>query len=192
MASDHRLKLLTQLAEYSSDYPVELTFRDRFVDLINSYDNCFERSLLSGHITGSAWIVDQDMTHAFLTHHAKLNRWLQPGGHADGDENVARVALKEALEETGMEGLSLYAEQFFDLDIHPIPERKGVPEHEHFDIRYMIIADRAQRFEVSEESHDLAWIPMEKVAEYTGSNDSILRMVEKTMELRRKMSSRTY
>ena len=191
MSSD-RSNLLTQLVQYQSDYAVELSFRDRFVDLINQHNNCFERSLLIGHITGSAWIVDQEMSHAFLTHHAKLNRWLQPGGHADGDENVARVALKEALEETGMEGLRLYSEQFFDLDIHPIPERKGVPEHEHFDIRYLIMADRTQRFEVSEESHDLAWIPMEKVGEYTGHNNSILRMVEKTLELRGKMSSHTY
>ena len=192
MASDDRQKLLVELGSYYSEYPEELTFRDRFVQLIEGHDNCFERSLLKGHITGSAWIVNPEMTHAFLTHHAKLDKWLQPGGHADGDENVARVAMKEAEEETGMEDMKLFSAEIFDLDIHPIPERKGVPAHEHFDIRYLIIAGKEQSFEVSEESHDLAWIPMNEMANYTGHNNSILRMVEKTSVLRGKMSSRAY
>lgn len=191
MVSD-REKLLAELSQYASAYPEELAFRDRFVQLIETHDNCFERSLLLGHITGSAWVVNPEMTHAFLTHHAKLNKWLQPGGHADGDENVARVAMKEAEEETGMADLKLHSPLIFDLDIHPIPERKGIPAHEHFDIRYLILANKDQSYEVSEESHDLAWIPMDDLANYTGHNNSILRMVEKTNVLSGKMSSRTY
>ena len=184
--------LLAELEQYQSEYAEELVFRDRFTALIQNHENAFERSLLKGHITGSAWIVNPEMTHAFLTHHAKLNKWLQPGGHAGGDECVARVAMKEAEEETGMESLRLHSSQIFDLDIHPIPERKGIPAHEHFDIRYLILADMDQRFVISEESHDLAWIPLEDIAEYTGHNNSILRMVEKTSLFKGKMSSRTY
>lgn len=192
MASDERKQLLARLADYQSDYPAEMAFKDRFITLIQNHDNCFERSLLKGHITGSAWIVDESFGFAFMTHHAKLNRWLQPGGHADGDEHVAGVALKEALEETGMEGLTLFSEEIFDLDIHVIPERKGVPEHEHFDIRYLIKTDRNTPFQISEESNDLAWLPLDKVAEETDANNSILRMVEKTRKITGKMSARTY
>lgn len=192
MASDYRHQLLKELRGYASDYAVELAFRDRFVKLLQEHENCFERSLLTGHITGSAWIVDEEMGHAFLTHHAKLDRWLQPGGHADGDEKVSRVALKEAHEETGMENLNLVSGEIFDLDIHTIPERKDIPGHEHFDIRYLIIAGRDQAYQVSEESHDLTWLPLEKIGDYTGQNNSILRMVEKTIAIKGKMSPRRY
>ncbi len=192
MASDQRRQLLDELAGYESDYPAEMVYKKRFIELIETHENCFERSLLKGHITGSAWIIDESCGYAFMTHHAKLNRWLQPGGHADGDENVSRVALKEALEETGMERLELLSEQIFDLDIHVIPERKGVPEHEHFDIRYVIQVRRGTPFKVSHESNDLAWLPLDKVAAETDENKSILRMVEKTRKMEGKMSARTY
>lgn len=192
MAFDQRGQLLKELTAYKSDYPEEIVYQERFIELLKNHHNCFERSLLTGHITGSAWIIDESYGYAFMTHHAKLNRWLQPGGHADGDENVARVALKEALEETGMEGLKLFSRQIFDLDIHVIPERKGVPEHEHFDIRYVIKTSKDTPFKVSEESNDLAWLPLDRVAEETDENKSILRMVEKTRKMVGKMSARTY
>ena len=179
MASDDRRALVAELEAYQSEYPEELAFRDRFLDLL-SFNNCFTRDLLSGHITGSAWIVNEAYTHAFMTHHAKLNKWLQPGGHADGDEQVGRVALKEALEETGMEGLQLHSRQIFDLDIHTIPERKGVPEHEHFDIRYLIVTSQGTPFKISDESNELAWMSLDDMEAATGGNKSILRMVEKT------------
>lgn len=192
MVSDTRKQLLASLVAYQSSYPVEMAFKERFIQLIENHDNCFERSLLTGHITGSAWMVDKSFSAAFMTHHAKLNRWLQPGGHADGDEDVARVALKEALEETGMSGLKLYTGQIFDLDIHVIPERKGVPQHEHFDIRYLISVDRNTPFQLSDESNELAWLPLEKVVQETDDNKSILRMVEKTKSISGKMSAHTY
>lgn len=192
MASETRRQLLASLTAYKSSYPAEMAFKQRFIGLIESYDNCFERSLLTGHITGSAWIVDESFSAAFMTHHAKLNRWLQPGGHADGDEDVAGVALKEALEETGMSGLKLFTDQIFDLDIHVIPKRKGVQQHEHFDIRYLISVDRNTPFQLSDESNELAWLPLERVAQETDDNKSILRMVEKTKRMWGKMSAHTY
>ncbi|MCE7994380.1 MAG: NUDIX hydrolase [Roseivirga sp.] len=192
MVSDTRKRLLASLVAYESDYPAEMAFKRRFIELIENHDNCFERSLLTRHITGSVWIVDESFSAAFMTHHAKLNRWLQPGGHADGDENVSRVALKEALEETGMAGLKLYSDQIFDLDIHVIPERKGIPQHEHFDIRYLIRVDRNTPFQLSDESNELAWLPLDKAAQETDDNKSILRMVEKTKSISGKMSAHTY
>ena len=191
MASEQRQALISALEAYQSDYAEELVFRDRFLRILG-FENCFTRDLLEGHITGSAWIVNDTFTHAFMTHHAKLNKWLQPGGHADGDEHVGRVALKEALEETGMEGLKLYSTDILDLDIHTIPERKGVPEHEHYDIRFMIVTSLKTPFQLSEESNELAWIPFEELEAATGGNKSILRMVEKTRRFAGYLSSGTY
>jgi 8-oxo-dGTP pyrophosphatase MutT (NUDIX family) len=134
---------------------------------------------MPGHITGSAWIIDEDKTHVLLIHHNNLNRWLQPGGHADGDENVLNVAIREANEETGLLNLTLLTSGVFDLDIHPIPERKGFPSHFHYDVRFLFRASKKDELKISEESSDLKWIKLSEVPALTQNNPSILRMIKK-------------
>lgn len=111
-------------------------------------------------------------------HHAKLNRWLQPGGHADGDENVLRVALKEAEEETGLRKLIVVQMGIFDIDVHRIPERKDFPAHDHYDVRYLLEADDQEAVIVSEESHDVRWIALSELEQYN-TERAILRLKEK-------------
>ena len=173
-----RLTLLQQLENYSSTYTEENVFKNQFIELLQ-HPNAFQRTHLPGHITGSAWIVDASRKKALLIHHAKLNRWLQPGGHADGDENVLRVALREAEEETGVKEYKILLEGIFDLDIHPIPNRKDFPEHLHYDIRYLVQANAVDELILSDESFDVAWINFEELPSLTGNNSSIYRMVEK-------------
>ena len=105
---------------------------------------------------------------------------MQPGGHADGDENVLRVALREAEEETGITRLTVLSDQIFDLDIHTIPTRKDFPEHLHFDIRFLIQANEADPLVVSEESHDVKWISLEELEKYNDET-SILRLKQKLL-----------
>lgn len=173
----HRQPLLDLLTEYRERVPGEAEVTDRFLGFVQAHPACFERSLLIGHITGSAWIVDPTRTQTLLTHHRKLNRWLQPGGHADGDPDVAAVALREAQEESGIEAVRLLRMEIFDLDVHTIPERKGVPEHLHWDVRFLIEAAHLD-YVVSEESNDLAWVPMADIERYS-SEESMLRMRDK-------------
>lgn len=104
-----------------------------FVDFLRE-PQAFLRSNLAGHFTGSAWLVSGDGQRALLMHHRKLNRWLQPGGHADGDTDLARVALREAEEESGLSELVVEPD-IFDLDRHRIPARGEEPEHWHYDAR---------------------------------------------------------
>lgn len=113
-----------------------------------------------------------------LVHHAKLNKWLQPGGHADGDTNVVRVALREANEETGLQNLILSSPEIFDLDIHTIPTRKDFPQHDHYDVRYLIKASTTEKIIVSEESHDVKWVSLSELEVYNNES-SILRMRDK-------------
>jgi 8-oxo-dGTP pyrophosphatase MutT (NUDIX family) len=132
-----------------------------------------------GHVTGSAWIVDAGRNRCLLTHHKKLNRWLQPGGHADGDADIAGVALREAYEESGLANLALVDPEIFDIDIHLIPLRQNEPEHFHYDVRFLIECGDDEGYVISEESHDLAWVPLSQIRTYS-TEYSILRMVKKT------------
>lgn len=178
----YREALIRSITEYQSTYREELAFKKQFLELLG-HPRAFFRDHLPGHITGSSWIVDRTGKFVLLTHHAKLNRWLQPGGHADGQEDVMAVAQREAYEETGLTSLEPAARTIFDLDIHPIPARGEFPEHLHYDIRYLFVANMHEAFTVTEESHDLAWIANEDVAEKSGNNISIMRMIEKAKRI---------
>jgi 8-oxo-dGTP pyrophosphatase MutT (NUDIX family) len=177
-----RADLIQQIECFETSYSEELEFIRPFIELLAS-PRSFHRDHLPGHITGSAWIIDESHTFALLTHHAKLDRWLQPGGHADGDENIIRVCTKEATEETGLQSLKLFSDKIFDIDIHKIPERKGFPEHLHYDVRLLFTASMNEMFIVTSESHDLSWIRLNDIAAKTENNKSMVRMAEKTKKL---------
>lgn len=177
-----REDLLNSLEKYQTDYDDERCFISQFKDLLK-HPRAFYRDHLPGHMTGSAWIVDETGGFVLLTHHAKLNRWLQPGGHADGEENIYEVALKEAKEETGIDNFRLISDALFDIDIHEIPERQGFPAHDHYDVRVLLSADRNTKLIVTDESNALQWVSIDQLAELTGNNFSMLRMAEKAAKL---------
>jgi 8-oxo-dGTP pyrophosphatase MutT (NUDIX family) len=176
----HRNLLIGKLKEHRGIDPHEEAMRLRIIEFVEQYPNCFERSLHIGHITGSAMIVNGLRTKTLLTHHHKLDKWLQLGGHSDGDPNTLNVALREAEEESGVKGIVAVTEKIFDVDVHAIPARKNEPEHFHFDIRFLFEADDTQPLLISKESKDLAWIPLSRIAEYT-TEESVLRMVRKIL-----------
>lgn len=176
--------LAQALGVYLERWPVEADRVAEFLGLLQDPRDPFLRQRLEGHFTGSAWVVGADGRRALLTHHRKLDRWLQPGGHADGDADLARVALREAEEETGVVGLQLEDGVIFDLDRHWIPERDQVPGHWHYDVRYVVRAGADERFVVSAESHDLAWREVEAIAADPASDESMRRMAGKWLARR--------
>lgn len=149
------------------------------------HEDCFERSLLVGHMTGSAWVLNAEGSHVLLTHHRKLNRWLQLGGHADGEPDLLKVALREAWEESGIADIVPLQETPFDIDIHRIPERGAEPAHFHYDVRYLLQAPSHARIQVSEESHAIAWVPLDGLAEREDVDEAMRRMVRKTVAWRK-------
>ena len=138
----------------------------------------YRRERLEGHFTASAWLVGADGRRALLTHHRKLDRWLQPGGHADGDRDLARAALREAEEESGLRDL-VVEPGLFDLDRHWIPGRGGEPGHWHYDARFVVRATGSEDFVVGEESHDLAWRDIDAIAGDPSNDESLRRMARK-------------
>lgn len=170
--------LRRQFAAYAGRWPEEAVETTRFVELLDDAADPFVRERLQGHFTGSAWLVDATGTRVLLTHHRKLGRWLQLGGHADGDRDLAQVALREAGEESGLPGLTVEPD-LFDLDRHWIPERGEVPGHWHYDLRYVVRTGAHEDFVVSEESLDLAWRDIEALATDADADPSLLRMARK-------------
>ena len=171
-------ELPAELDRYRTRWPSEAATVDLFLVLLAEGGEAFRRERLAGHFTASAWVVAADGARTLLTHHRKLGLWLQPGGHADGDTELPRAALKEAEEETGLPGLRIES-GIFDLDRHWIPEHKGVPAHWHYDVRYVVRAGADEAFVVSEESHALAWRDIAELAQEEAADASVRRMARK-------------
>jgi 8-oxo-dGTP pyrophosphatase MutT (NUDIX family) len=178
-----RAALAVALAHYRDQWQGEAETGGLFLQFLQSHDDVFERSHRAGHFTGSAFLVSADGTRVLLMHHRKLDRWLQPGGHADGDPNLAGVALREAQEETGVPGLRVEGD-IFDIDHHRIPLRGAEPEHWHYDVRYVVRAGGDERFVVNGESRALAWRPVTEVAADESLDTSLRRMARKWLALR--------
>lgn len=182
----HRRALNELLRRYAAAWPAEAALAARFAAFVAAHPDCLLRSCVPGHVTASAWIVAPDGARALLTHHRKLGRWLQLGGHVDGEPAVERAALREAEEESGLPGMC--CERWagpelvpLDLDVHPIPARGAEPAHDHWDVRFLLRAP-AGPLVVSAESHDLRWCTPDEVAALTGE-ESVLRLLRKAQRL---------
>lgn len=173
----HRQPILATLAEYRARHPEEAQVVGRFEAFVRAEPRCFHNDCWPGHVTGGAWLLDRDMERVLLTHHKKLGRWLQLGGHCDGDPDPLAVAVREAEEESGLEVVVLDS-RILDLDVHRIPARGSDPAHDHYDVRFLLRAAESDRFTVSEESHELAWVPFDALEGYT-REWSVLRMAQK-------------
>lgn len=153
----HRNNLRKMLEKYAPTDTDEIAYKSQMLDFLDAHEDCFERSLSAGHFTGSCWLVNPDNTKFLLTLHKKIGLWLQLGSHADGDSDLARVALREAYEESGLEHIELVSADIFDLDIHLFSSRKKeVPDHCHFDVRFLLCASD-ENIKISDESDDLRW-----------------------------------
>lgn len=131
-----------------------------------SEPQAFGRNPETSHVTGSAFVLSPDLGSVLLTHHRKLDRWLQLGGHCDGIADVPFVALKEAYEESGLSRIEQMSERVFDVDIHEIPANAKEGAHLHYDVRYLLRAVAGQ-IALSDESNALEWVPLERLHERT-------------------------
>jgi 8-oxo-dGTP pyrophosphatase MutT (NUDIX family) len=140
------------------------------------------RSQALGHLTGSGFVLDAARAHVLLLHHRRLDRWLQPGGHGEGEVEPRLIALREIEEETGLAASDLEPfpdERILDVDVHRIPARPGEPEHAHLDLRYGFVARERASPRLSHESRALRWVPLDALP--ADADDSLRRAVRKLL-----------
>jgi len=179
-------KLLDQVKNFGSKNIENSKVASAFVEFVSSRPNCISdchdfSNEESGHVTASCWLLNPSRDKVLLTHHKKLKRWLQLGGHCSLGETVKQAALREAYEESGIESIQFLSEDIFDLDIHSIPEKKQILHHWHYDVRYQMIA-ASENFQVSDESLNLKWFLIEEIAENNTFDASLVRMAYRTLQ----------
>lgn len=180
----HRQPVLEILAQHVERWPEDAAVAERIRALVERHDDCLKRTCQIGHVTASAWIVSSDRERCLLTHHRKLGRWLQLGGHADGEPDPRVVALSEAREESGMQHFDVFDSHgaaTLDLDVHVIPARAAEPEHEHHDIRFLLVARPDQEIAISDESLDLRWFGWDALP--VEVDESVTRMAARARSL---------
>lgn len=178
MALDTNWDLSAALMAYAQRWPEEGAEAARFLDFARSAPDPYQRTRSDGHFTASCWLVSADGERVLLTHHRKLKRWLQLGGHADGDSDLSQVALREAQEESGLSEL-LPLPEIFDIDAHLIPARGLEAEHVHWDVRFVLRCQGSEAFVVSAESLDLAWVAIAPLCADPSADASLRRMAAK-------------
>lgn len=139
------------------------------IDLI---DDILTRDNEIAHITSSAFVVNKNKDKVLMVHHNIFNSWSWTGGHADGDEDLLHVAIKEVIEETGVKNIRPVSEDILSLDIIPVLGhiRKGkyVSPHLHISVAYLIEADESEPLVVKpDENSGVQWIPLDKIDAYS-------------------------
>ena len=131
-----------------------------------------DRGTAPGHLTASGVVVDAGRSRVLVLRHRKLRRWLQPGGHADGDHELAAVALKEATEETGIEGLAVLVPAIH-LDVHEVDHGDPLGAHRHLDLRFLVAAPPGAVERGNHESTALRWVTPEELRDLSGDADLV-------------------
>lgn len=166
------------LTVYFEKWPHEAPTTAEFSEWVRQGGSLLDRSCLPMHITASAWVVDPIRDVALVVFHRKLAKWIQPGGHADGDADLAGVALREAREETGIASLRLASAEVFDVGITPIAASSNSPEHCHLDVRFRFVADSREDVAESAETAGAMWVDFGQLEAF-GCDAEILRMAAK-------------
>ena len=165
----------------------QVAVRDQILAFCAENPDALHRSCIPGHLTGSALVVNATGDRVLLIHHKKLNRWLQPGGHADGEGNLAHVALKEASEETGILNLQVIPTAI-DVDIHEIPARGADPTHLHHDVRFVVFAPADAQVRPNHETNGALWVEVDD-SDGLIESEEVRRLVHRGLEVAREYRS---
>ncbi len=158
-----RKKLLADLERHVAADAVERAHVAKVIALVTTEDACFARTtFVPGHVTASAYVLDP-AGRLLLHHHRRLDRWLQLGGHDEGELDAVATAAREAREESGLDDIELLSPAILDVDVHSIPAGRSEPAHLHHDIRYVFRTRSPEKIRRDDaESHALEFFSLEE------------------------------
>jgi len=152
------------LSSWQPALPAQRSLREAFLGFLAARPDACQRSCAPGHITASAVVLSSSGSEVLLTLHPRVGAWLQLGGHCEpADETLAGAALREATEESGIDGLTISPVPVH-VDVHPITCSLGIPTR-HFDVRFAVRAPAGATPVRSDESLDLRWWPVDALPE---------------------------
>ena len=181
-----REKLKISLEEFTPFNRQEEKDRRTMLNLLKQED-IFRRSNLVGHFTASAWVVNGSGTKVLMAYHNLYNSWSWLGGHADGEEDLSKVALREVKEESGVKSVKLLSPKIYSAEILPVEghEKHGeyVPCHLHYNVTYLMQADENRHLTVKpDENSGVAWFGLEEVYEKSTEKWFVERIYKKLNE----------
>lgn len=173
------LDLLKEVRNHKCYDKHEEESKEKIIDFLQNYSNCFSRKNFYGHITAGGFVADKN-GNILLNHHKSLDMWFQFGGHCDDNPNILEVAKREIFEEAGLTDIKQVG-NLFDLSycVNPGSVKKNEPKHYHFDINFLFLTDNHD-FQISDESIEIKWVTIEEAKELIDPNDvAMIRMVDK-------------
>lgn len=170
-------RLAVELQAYEPTCAQELGDRAAMISCLPAFSDILDRNLVA-HFTGSAWIVNKERTKVLMVYHNLYQSWSWTGGHADGEADLLAVAMREAVEETGVSQVMPVFDGIFALDVLPVWShvRRGVfvPSHLHLNAAYLLEADEADALSVcADENSGVAWIPLDEVHAHVSEPDML-------------------
>ncbi|OBH39922.1 NUDIX hydrolase [Mycobacterium intracellulare] len=154
------------------------SLRHAVLAFVAARDDACRRECVPGHVTASALVLDDAGDRVLLTLHRRLGRWVQLGGHCDeGDADIVAAALREATEESGVDGLRM-APELAAVHVHPVVCSLGVPTR-HLDLQFVARAPAGARIAISDESEDLRWWPADALPE--GTDHALAYLVSRAL-----------
>lgn len=170
---------IDQIKEYTPYNEQEEADKKLILNAINNYDNLLSRENTIAHITSSGYIVNKERTKVLMIHHNIYKTWAWTGGHADGDDDLLHVAIKEAVEETGVKNFTPVTNEILSLDVLPvighIKRGKYVSAHLHLSVAYLLEASEDEELFIKEdENSGVKWIPIDEIDKYSNEPDMII------------------
>ena len=160
------MRLASEIEKYIPVNEQEENDKKVILDYMKKNLDCFTRENQIAHFTTSIWTVNKERTKTLMVYHKIYDSWSWIGGHADGEEDLAKVALRELKEETGVDYAVLVSKDIFSLEILTVDghmkKGKYVPSHLHFNVTYLAEAEEGQMLTVNEEENKgVKWFSFE-------------------------------
>ena len=191
-SAGNRAELTEAIRAFRPENEQEEADKKGILAFLAANENAFTRDNTIAHMTASAWVVNHDRTKVLMVYHRIYDSWSWTGGHADGEENLLAVALREVTEETGVSSVTPVSDDIFSLEILTVDghEKHGsyVPSHLHMNVTYLLEADEEEPLTVCEdENKGVAWFGLDEALSASSEPWFVQRIYRKLNEKLRKL-----